>query len=343
MTIAPQHIAIITQPLKNNYGCLLQNFALQKILRQLNYEPITIDYINNRLPPLWLFIGSWIKTILVFIFTGKKRGFAKYGKIDPRKKWSESFISTFINKTRIYSKYSNKIITENNIKTIVVGSDQVWRPKYNDYLKDMFLDFCKENKHLKRIAYAASFGVDRWEMTRRQTRTCSLLAKLFNNISVREESGVQLCKDYLKVESTWVLDPTLLLSKEEYNIICKDIASTSEKFLAVYILDINESIRATCESTAKELGLTPKFFEAGPSSTLSVPEWLSMFRDASYVITDSFHGTIFSIIYEKKFEIINNESRGLARIHSLMNIYNSGRIDEMRRNSLNWLNEVLKD
>lgn len=336
-------IAIITQPLKNNYGCLLQNYALQKVLKQLNQDPITIDYLNDKKPSLLLFIGSWIKTILVVMFTGKNRKFSKYKLFAPRQKWSEDFTSTNINKTRVFSKYNNKIIKKNKIEIIIVGSDQVWRPIYNDQLKDMFLDFCKHKKNLKRIAYAASFGTDEWEYTPEQTSICATLAKRFNHVSVREESGVLLCQEKLGVKATSVLDPTLLLSKEDYNAICKSIPQSSEKFMAIYILDINDSIKAMCETTAKELGLKPLFFEAGPKASLTVPEWLAMFRDASYVITDSFHGTVFSILYGKEFKVLQNESRGSARLKSLLDLYHSNRLEEKRLFSLNWLKKALED
>lgn len=335
-------IAIITQPLKNNYGGLLQNYALQKVLKQLNQAPITIDYLNDKKPSLLLFIGSWIKTILVFIFTGKNRGFAKYKLLDPRQKWSEDFITTEIDKTRIFSKYKKSIIKKNNIKAFIVGSDQVWRPRYNDRLKDMFLDFCKRNKNLKRIAYAASFGTDDWEYTSKQASICSSLVKLFNSISVREESGVQLCQEKLNVKAAWVLDPTLLLSKEDYNAICKNIPQSSEKIMVIYILDLSEPIKNMCKTKAKELGLKPIFFEAGSKAIFTVPEWLAMFRDASYVVTDSFHGTVFSIIFGKKFKCIYNKNRGAARFDSLLKIYNSGKLDEMREFSWNWLKNALE-
>lgn len=335
-------IAIITQPLKNNYGGILQNFALQEILKGLNYNPITIDYQNDKIAPLWMFFGSWIKTILLFLFTGRPLHFVPYKIQKTRKGVFEIFLSKYINRTKKVCNYSTKILVNNNIDIVLVGSDQVWRPKYNDCITDMFLKFCARNRNLKRISYAASFGVDEWEFSSKQSNECSILAKKFDAISVREESGVQLCKEYLDVDATWVLDPTLLLKKEDYCEVCKSIPISTENNLVVYVLDMNDSIRGLCASLVNEYGLTLKIFSADLFATLTIPEWIAMFRDASYIVTDSFHGTVFSIIFEKKFKCIYNKDRGVARFDSLLKIHKLGKLDEMREFSLNWLKKALE-
>ena len=334
-------IGILTLPLQDNYGGLLQNFALQKALLQMGLDVTTIDYMKTPIPPLWRYIKSWIKTILLLCI-GKRRKFIKYTHVGTRNQQNEKFVSLHINKTKTYFTYNTEILKQNEIDTIIVGSDQVWRPKYNYRIENAFLDFCKDQSNLKRIAYAASFGVDEWEFTAWQTKKCALLAKKFDAISVREESGKALCNKYLGIEATTVLDPTLLLSKETYCELCKNVPIKKEKFLAAYVLDKNEATYKECESIAKESNLTLKFFEADSKASLSVPEWLSMFRDASYVVTDSFHGTVFSIIFGKKFKCLYNKSRGSARFESLLKIYESGRLDEMREFSLNWLQKVLE-
>ena len=97
----------------------------------------------------------------------------------------------------------------------VVGSDQVWRPNYNPFMKAMFLGIT-EREDVKRIAYAASFGTSKWEFSPQMTSECAVLAKKFDMITVREKSGVDLCREYFGVEATWVLDPTMLLNREDY-------------------------------------------------------------------------------------------------------------------------------
>ena len=331
-------VGIVTQPLLNNYGGILQNYALQTVLQKIGYDAITYDLIHEN--SLVVYLLSWIKTFLLR-FIGIKRPFAKIKKPLLRKEALDDFVQRYIKKTKRLNNVSSKSIKEYQIDSFIVGSDQVWRPRYNYCIKDMFLDFCKKKRGIKRISYAASFGVDFWEYSPKQTKDCTLLAKKFDAVSVREESGVMLCKKYLNVDATWVLDPTLLLKKEKYLEICRDIPDSSEQFLAAYILNMNSSVQLQCESIAKEMGLEIKYFSADSKSTLTIPEWLAMFRDASYVVTDSFHGTVFSIIFEKEFKCINNESRGSARFDSLLQMYNLGKLEEMRRFSINWLKNAL--
>ena len=336
-----EKIAIITQPLQNNYGGLLQNFAMQKVILDLGYEPITIDYMKVVCPPFWRYILSSLKTIFLRLRRKKRRlfWFSHKGR---RNKQNELFVATHLKKTKTLYKYSFQILRNYGIDVVLVGSDQVWRPKYSYKLIDMFLDFCKDESNLKRIAYAASFGVDKWEYSPKEEKRCSTLAKKFNAISVRENSGVKLCHDYLGVDASWVLDPTFLLDKTVYCNLCKDIPASCEKILVAYVLDRNDSIRSMCETIASERGCVLKYFEADRNAVLSIPEWLAMFRDASYVVTDSFHGTIFSIIFEKEFKCIYNESRGSARFESLLKMYKSGSLAEMKDFSLNWLKKALE-
>lgn len=333
-------IAIITLPLLNNYGGVLQNFSLQNSLKNLGHEPITIDSKFASIP-WWIYVLSWIKTIILVFIPGKRRPFAKIIRKECRGFSFESFIEKHINKTEYGFRITKKLPKQIHCEAILVGSDQVWRPKYNHFIKDMYLKFA-QNFLTKRISYAASFGVDEWEYTPKQTKVCSALAKKFNAISVREESGVKLCKEHLGVDATWVLDPTLLLKKEDYLTLCQDVPVNSSRFMAVYVLNLNDSVKATYESIAKEKNLEVKYFAADANATLSVPEWLAMFRDAAYVVTDSFHGTVFSIIFEKEFKCIYNETRGAARFESLLNLYNSGKLEEMREFSLNWLKNALE-
>lgn len=332
-------ILILTQPLLNNYGCLLQNYAMQRVLERLGNQSVTFDVI---LPSNLLgYVLSCMKTFMLFFIPGKRRSFAKYVKPVRRNALSDKFVLDYLKTTKPSSKYSKNLIVQNSIDAVIVGSDQVWRPKYNFQIEDMFLRFA-ERLSIKRISYAASFGVDNWEYSPKQTRKCSALARKFDAISVREESGIKLCKEYLGVDAALVLDPTLLLKKEDYLSVCEDVLVCNEKYLAVYVLNENEEVTDAYEKEAMVRGLVVKKFHADSKATLSVPEWLAMFRDASFVVTDSFHGTVFSIIFGKDFKCIYNKSRGSARFESLLKLYNSGKIDETREFSLNWLKSALE-
>ena len=332
-------IVIRTLPLHNNYGCVLQNYALQKALQNLNHTVETLDTGIDPCP-WWIYCLSWLKTILLF-FTKKRRPFARIKKREKRLENFELFVKSNLKTIDISEKKDKKKKYLDDADAIVVGSDQVWRPMYSNNIYEAYLRGVKK-KSLKRIAYAASFGVDKWEYTARQSRVCSALAKKFDSISVREESGVKLCKEYLGVDAVWVLDPTLLLDKSDYLDLCKDVPESSEKYLAAYVLGMNEIVQKECEEKAKEKELVLKVFTADSNASLSVPEWLAMFRDASYVVTDSFHGTVFSILFEKEFKCIYNETRGTTRFESLLNLYNSGKIDEMRQFSWKWLKNALE-
>lgn len=307
-------IGIITQPLFANYGGFLQNYALQQVLKRLGHEPITIDYFRYR--KLWIYLLYILKLIILRLIRGK--GFEAIPQLRRRSCNNESFVNNYLSVTKPVGSYKNNIIEEYNLGTIIVGSDQVWRPRYNSLiLKDVFLDFVLQ-KGVKKIAYAASFGTDEWEYTSKQTKECSILAKQFQAISVRENSGVELCKKYLDVEAIEVLDPTLLLDKEDYTELCKDVPANSEQYLAAYVLDINDKKSEFIQKIVNEQQLPLKIFSAGNTSKLTIEEWLAMFRDAQYIITDSFHGTVFSIIFNKPFISIGNGKRGMSRFLSLL-------------------------
>ena len=151
---------------------------------------------------------------------------------------------------------------------------------------------------------------------------CSKLAKSFDAISVRECSGIDLCKKYLKVDAIEVLDPTLLLERDQYMTLCESILKPNKKFLAAYMLDMTDSKRLFIEKMADDKNLELDLFTAGDNLTLTVEQWLSNFRDSDYVITDSFHGTVFSIIFRKPFISIINRKRGCDRFTSLLSKFN---------------------
>ena len=335
------NIGIITLPLYCNYGGVLQNFALQETLKKIGYRSITFNKVVKR--PLWKVVGSLLKTFYYKVI--KRHSWQFLGFSPNRLDFVSDFLQKYIELSPSLSEYNhcvvNEYINQFNFFALIVGSDQVWRPKYNKQIEEMFLKFAKKIP-IKRVAYAASFGVDDWEYSSKQTRECSKLAKKFDAISVREDSGVNLCKEHLGVDATWVLDPTLLLTKDDYLPICENVPICHERYLAVYVLDENEKVMTIYEKEANERGLNIRKFHAGSKSTLTIPEWLAMFRDASYVVTDSFHGTVFSIIFGKEFKCIYNKDRGAARFESLMNLYNSGKLEEMREFSLNWLKNALE-
>ena len=306
-------IGIITQPLIVNYGGILQNYALQQVLIRLGHKPITIDL----LPPQHRKdkIKHYIRALIHLRWPDK------WDSPYKRKRIINRFIFKHIKTTFPVRKYSGAIVKLYRFDTIIAGSDQIWRPMYNEYYADHLYDgYFKfvESSPVGKIVYAASFGTDEWEYSQEQTETCRLLIHKAYAGSVRERNGVELCRQYFGIEAQWVLDPTMLLDIEEYERLCAHIPRAEQSFIAVYLLDVDEILTDRVKELARELELPLRFFSVGEIKTLSIEEWLAMFRDATYVITDSFHGTVFSIIFNRPFISIGNSPRGMSRFLSLL-------------------------
>lgn len=189
---------------------------------------------------------------------------------------------------------------------------------YNYDVRDCFLKIAQDMS-VKRVAYAASFGSGAWEFTKEQTEECAALAKQFDRISVREKSGVGLCQNHLGVSVVHVLAPTLLLQAEDYAVLCKDIPQR-KPFVFAYILDKSEDKINSIQCFAEQCGLPfyIKSVDSGVSMEDSIEMWLSYFRDAAFVITDSFHGTAFTINFNKDFYVFGNAQRGKSRFDLLL-------------------------
>ena len=305
-------VGIITLSLENNYGGILQNFALQKVLKDMGHTPMTCRWTG------YTNLG-FIKAALFSILKGCRSFPTPPWTYNKSRKGLEDFIKQNID-YRFY-RNPNKFLRWFKPQTMIVGSDQVWRPKYNSHLYSAYLDFVKD-KSVKRIAYAASFGVGEWEYTKEQETICRELIGQFDAVSVREQSGVELCEEYLGVSAQCVLDPTLLLDREVYEDLCSSIPKDDESIL-VYMVDYSEAIKQQAEKLSQSTGLPIKIIEAdkGVTEDDSVAKWLAAFRDARYVITDSFHGTVFSIIFERNFWAIGNIKRGVSRFDSLLGLF----------------------
>lgn len=314
-------IGIATHPLLSNYGGILQNFALQQVLKKLGHEPVTIDFVPEY--SVYKYVRSLCKTLLLLFIPWKRRPFVSYRAMGSRNAKVEDFCRKHITLTERVYRYMPDIVTCYNMKAVIVGSDQVWRARYNrypGYIEDMFLRFVKESS-VKKLAYAASFGIDEWDYLPEMTERCKGYAALFTSISVRESSGVVLCEKHLHVKAIEVLDPTLLLEQVDYEDVCSEVPRDTSRFMAAYILDISQGKRKMINDIARKKGLTVKYFSAHQNMKLSIEEWLAMFRDTKFVVTDSFHGTVFSILFNKPFLTIGNTSRGMARFHSLLNVF----------------------
>lgn len=196
----------------------------------------------------------------------------------------------------------------------MVGSDQVWRIVYfpglwlGQQIENAYLDFTK-NWTIKRIAYAASFGTNNWEYNEEQTKNCGQLLSMFDAVSTREADGMKLCKTKFDINAQQVLDPTMLLDIEDYIALFKNAnISKSKGTLLYYVLDTTEEINSLINNVAVEKHLVPfavnNPFEHDEKKPLcqrikpSVEAWLRGFYDAEFVVTDSFHACVFSILFK---------------------------------------------
>lgn len=331
-------IGILTQPLHNNYGGLLQAYALKEVLQSLGHEVIIINRQSKKVSTFRKY-GSVVKSILI------GRTIAQNVLLN------ESFKEEISRETRKFrEKYIpnlTHLITDNEgmqdlnnmgFDAYVVGSDQCWRPRYSPSIRNYFLDFAINDNRVKRIAYAASFGVSQWEFTNEDTDVCRELLKKFNAISVREDAAIDLIKNKLgRDDAIHVLDPTMLLSKEHYNNLREsENVPASPGNLNVYVLDKTPEKEKLVRQIEAKLQL--KAFEVLPVKRLNEQKvtkvniedfvypypaaWIRGFQDAKFVVTDSFHGTVFAILFNKPFLTIGNKTRGMARFISLLNRFN---------------------
>ncbi len=329
-------IGILTTPLFYNYGGILQCFALQKVLQRVGYQAVVIDiqYANQT---LYDRVMGVIKAGIKKYLLGKKDTvlFDSASSAKNRSIISQN-ITPFIQKNieprtpRILGVQNLKALSSEwkTFDAIVVGSDQVWRPAYCDVFT-YFLGFLPPSNKIKKISYAASFGVDKWEFSPNQTQIAQNLITDFAAVSVREDSAINLCKKYLHTEATHVLDPTLLLEKDDYLKLIEG-SGPIKKQMMVYVLDINKSKENTISSLASQLGLaveyTNNFATEQPHKSATerivppIESWLKSFAQSQFVVTDSFHGMVFSIIFNIPFVVYGNKERGLSRFTSLLKI-----------------------
>lgn len=217
----------------------------------------------------------------------------------------------------------------------VVGSDQVWRPRYSPSLSNYYLDFLDDlSSKAKRISYAASFGVDVWEYSGEDTSVCKALVAKFSALSVRERSAIDLCETYFGVNPEWLVDPTLLLDAEDYRQLFanKDDASREDRVVS-YVLDPNLEKKLVAQKVSDYLAcelnsLVPEenirevpWWRLVELRYPSVEAWLQCIADARFVVTDSFHGCVFCIIFNKPFVALGNQDRGLTRFQSLLSMF----------------------
>lgn len=338
-------IGILTHPQSSNYGGILQCYALCTYLRKLNHEPIVIQRVADKSFFLWSIVRNILRVC----------HFPRY--YHPETVDRMVNIRPFIQKHLVRTEPVNsqnkmkKVCKMYGLDAVIVGSDQVWRHDYAmKYGFNYFLDFVPDD--VVKASYAASFGLSDWQYTHRETEIIKQLLDRFKGISVREEDAVSLIKDNTGKNALQLIDPTMLLKQEDYcNITSHRLVK--EKYVFVYWLGDKNLIASAIERYKTEGYTIVNINLRDICEQISVEDWLSYIKYADYVITDSFHGCVFSIIFERQFIAFGNKSGGNSRIKSLCKMFGfinknykqylnvNSKLENLRQNTNNYINNTL--
>jgi hypothetical protein len=314
-------IGILTLPIKNNYGGIIQLVALYHFLESKGFHPVWIEKNQWYSPIKGNVIKLLEKNPLYKIYDPKD-----FAKIDSLHKQIRPFLKRHLaNRTRPINNEIQLKEATNDIDAFVVGSDQVWRLEYvKDNYPTYFLDFVAQGK--MKIAYAASFGKDYWEGAEESIQHISKLLKEFDLVTVREDKGVEVCKNTFGYPNAHhVLDPTFLPEVSFYEKLITSINLDKKIELFNYVLDPTPNSAQLVEkiSAQKNLKINKIYLnesKANRTQSALVENWLAHFYHADFVVTDSFHGMVFSIIFNKPFIVFGNKERGLTRFTSLLKL-----------------------
>lgn len=314
-------IGIITITNGQNYGNRLQNYALQEILKKLDHEPETIWNDTGAWENLGVYsrLKYWVKSKLHIKYTPKVDRVIKF--------------TAFNRKNIVWSKYS---VSASNVPKnlsqeydyFISGSDQVWNMYYERTSGVDFLSFAEREQ---KIAYAASMGVDKIEPE--HEKLFKEYLDDFPRISVRERQGADILQNILNREIPVMPDPTVLLQKEEWDKLKKkpEKVSEGEKYVLTYFLGENKCGIEFAEKISRKFGCklisledcytdgweNPYFISIDPG------EFLWLIEHAERILTDSFHGCVFSVLYHKHFLVYprNFKVRLGSRIQQLLHSY----------------------
>ena len=320
-------IGILTLPFDNNYGGYLQCLALTEKLKNLGHDPSIINR-RQELPAPYSF--KFFKSYINYNFLGKKNrcyNLRTYNESKMRR--GKAMIASIKDllcpmSAPLFSHKDFAKLKPEEYEAIIVGSDQVWRPIYVPDVREMFLNFA-QSWNIKRIAFAASYGTDNPEYDAALYKECSRLLSKFDAISVREQSALKLAKEMANsatIEPSHILDPVFLLETEDY-LKLFNVSKNPKKRLFCYLLDPNEKKLVEATKMANKYCLQLEILDAGHAPVLpSISYWIDCIFNSELVLTDSFHGTAFSLIFNTPFYTYVNKKRGNARIEDLLEFFN---------------------
>ena len=293
-----------------NVGGILQAYALQKIIQNLGYKNKLINLIGP------------------YAASNHKKGFCtrfakKYMDIT-----AEYNLLTSVNELKFLNEVSD---------TFIVGSDCVWHNWGHGFL--YFLDFVNLNK--KKIAYAPSFGNATYNECFNYKARVKYYLDTFDNISVREDSGVKILKDIFNIEATQTLDPTLIIEREYFDTLIKDIKQTDNNYILNYSIGVKNDDNYYKNIMTKISNENVYNFTQEKLSDINVEDWLVKIKNAKLLITNSYHACCFALRYNVPFWIFEPYGLDFSRFESLLGLLNlENRIIKNRPNDFD-LNEPI--
>lgn len=326
-----------------NYGSTMQAFALQKTVMELGYGNRIINYVPNKREKLAFFCKSSARFVTLKAKIENKKIESKFlnrDEIDFKNRKFEEFYENSFFLTEMIPVQNQMKSLNNKYRIFLCGSDQIWNPNY--FKKCNFLDFVSESN--RKIAYAPSIGTT--QLTENEKRKMKSYLDRFDKISVREESSKRLIESVVDKPVQVVCDPVFLLSREKW-IEKMQLKEPEEKYILCYFLGDNPEYQKMTEKLQESLKIKVKIIPTNTfgyalgfetQKTVGPKDWLSLLYGAEFVLTDSFHATAFSIIFNKSFYVLKRFSDTSpksqnSRIYHLLNM--TGLEDRIWQNTTN--------
>lgn len=313
-------IGILTFHDAHNYGAVLQAYGLKKYLKNIGHDAVVINYHHKNIP------DGFPKKRKMIKGDSLKEIYAHFNKMRCSHKshllrWNKfnKFINELTNNCKYVYDSEEELSNLKDIDVWICGSDQIWNPDITRGLnKGFFLHF--ETK-AKKISYATSMGIEK--LDEKYEKDFEKYINNLDHISVREEQLQQYARSFTKKTVEKVVDPTLLVEKEEYNELI--IPIKKQNYLLIYALGPDDRLTTLAKKIAKEKDLVivelntlyKKKYEFEQVSDAGPEEFVSLIKNADYIITNSYHGTIFSMIFNKEFYVITRKNRN-SRMETLL-------------------------
>lgn len=361
----------------NNFGACLQAYSLQTVLSNMGIESEIIKYSRHKKPVQTFNLekvisrlrGLSIKDLFIYALSQKF--------IKGRKALFEEFRRTRLDfSEEQYYRDSNLNILEKLYDIFACGSDMLWSEEFVEDWNFYYIGFSAGKKT---IAYAPSFGKN--EISEKYKESCKKFITNIDVVSCREEAGVKLIQELSDLKVPQVMDPTMLLTRDEWNsVIADNTTMVQEPYTLLYLFGGTEGKRKKFlqtmenEGTGKNVFLPMNYaqYKAEKLPDIGPLEYLRLFRDAEFVVTDTFHGLMFSIIYRKPFLVLEREDKNhwakysdrmtstldmfglkdryvdssftdFGRMRNLDYSFLEDKLEEKRRKSLEYLKKALAD